>query len=1198
MEPSGTAPGEPPAASSAKRPLDAVSEAADGAPASPEPSIPKKKRRTFTPPVSIELDERASARKERMRSRQKQAEEKRRRLEQEQLEREQAEEAKRAIRRSKLAERRKAEAKKRKEKEALKSTKAMDKIRQKGEKTVKQLELWLSRRIEALQKERQKLDSQIQKIDEDCAAKVAAVEASRYPIPDELLSLEPAPTPPLAERPPPVKKLVIAPELSTDAIIAWDFFRQFGPALSLAPFPLDDFLDMLNHTARPSLLFPEIARAAARLLLEDASSAWISPQDRTHAATIVPKRIAAPMVDLHTWPALLRSLLPSTRAYAVLAAPKADAAPATPGAVRKAPQGGDLRSWAGEALPSALAALGKVEPHALSAAQKLAVLRCLVEAMYDTQRIKGIVAENVEMRLQISARRAEEEKAERKAERSLKARLQDQAVEELLAERGEENEAENEAENDAEAGEGAAPAENKAKKGPSKPPSSAVAPRVEELLLAEKLGCRYKVCAMPAPEPLSSDEEEEDEETLMLKLTRREMLERRSKNEARKQERRRRAEAQELHDDAKEALERALEARNIRALKDAVKYAASCGLEGEVGEGELVYEAWSTPELYAARKALLDLEERRVRAERHRRYERELDSIGVRVEPFGEDRDGRQYFYIEEKLFVLEPSPSPSSILLQDGTYRQRAGLDGAGEAAAAAPGLSVERYAPERYGVSWFIYDSEADFLQLIQCLDERGARERALKENLQRAFDVKTLVAHVAANEAEKVEWLSEGHEHLGRRVRRRFGRQGVMDGTIVGWLPEEQNEGMELWHIQHDDGDNEDLDMSEVREALELYAEAHPDESAEDQRSKATPSKAQASPDAAPAAQGDALDDRPFLKYRNKKRRGAPRDAVSGVGLNALAEGVLEAERSRVLPVLLERNAAWASRGGDRRFWVDTLESCTMLNAVQQAVLRLEEVVHGLQLKEDLKDETDEMEELLEAGWLFDEDAHDWIGRRLRRFYADGSGGFLASNAAVMAARPPQEEGGATAFRIVHDDGEPEEVTEEECGHAIGFYDEDLEDPPEAEKQRIASEKGEQEDKESEEESQESEEDSMDADDDEDDEDYEDTRGGRRGPRRAARAASGGRRAREVKQEAVAVSEYLWPSFSYRRMWIKAVTESETIAEVAVAWAAFLDHAVDFGAAYRPIDATAARASRSQRKKQRAKADAAPSASAQWH
>ena len=48
----------------------------------------------------------------------------------------------------------------------------------------------------------------------------------------------------------------------------------------------------------------------------------------------------------------------------------------------------------------------------------------------------------------------------------------------------------------------------------------------------------------------------------------------------------------------------------------------------------------------------------------------------------------------------------------------------------------------------------------------------------------------------------------------MRRFFEGHGISDGTIVGFLPSHLNEGVRLWHLEHDDGDTEDLDLKQVK------------------------------------------------------------------------------------------------------------------------------------------------------------------------------------------------------------------------------------------------------------------------------------------------------------------------------------------------------------------------------------------------
>ena len=91
---------------------------------------------------------------------------------------------------------------------------------------------------------------------------------------------------------------------------------------------------------------------------------------------------------------------------------------------------------------------------------------------------------------------------------------------------------------------------------------------------------------------------------------------------------------------------------------------------------------------------------------------------------------------------------------------------------------------------------------LLLLHCTDARSFR----------------LADAVALAECEQAEWLERGHPHLRCRVRRFFDT-AVSDGTITRWLPAAQGEPA-LWHMTHEDGDQEDLEAHEVRAAMRAY------------------------------------------------------------------------------------------------------------------------------------------------------------------------------------------------------------------------------------------------------------------------------------------------------------------------------------------------------------------------------------------
>lgn len=58
--------------------------------------------------------------------------------------------------------------------------------------------------------------------------------------------------------------------------------------------------------------------------------------------------------------------------------------------------------------------------------------------------------------------------------------------------------------------------------------------------------------------------------------------------------------------------------------------------------------------------------------------------------------------------------------------------------------------------------------------------------------------------------VAWREDGSDYVGKRVKRVFGRR-VAGAQVVKWVPKEDNEGLALWHVRHDDGDEVSNDLT---------------------------------------------------------------------------------------------------------------------------------------------------------------------------------------------------------------------------------------------------------------------------------------------------------------------------------------------------------------------------------------------------
>ena len=65
----------------------------------------------------------------------------------------------------------------------------------------------------------------------------------------------------------------------------------------------------------------------------------------------------------------------------------------------------------------------------------------------------------------------------------------------------------------------------------------------------------------------------------------------------------------------------------------------------------------------------------------------------------------------------------------------------------------------------------------------------------------------------------WETEGHRFIGKRVHRTYAGGAIAQGVVEKYLPSDGEDGA-LFHVLHDDGDEEDLDEKECAEAIEEY------------------------------------------------------------------------------------------------------------------------------------------------------------------------------------------------------------------------------------------------------------------------------------------------------------------------------------------------------------------------------------------
>ncbi|CAM9664916.1 unnamed protein product [Chrysoparadoxa australica] len=649
-----------------------------------------------------------------------------------------------------------------------------------------------------------------------------------------------------------------------------------------------------------------------------------------------------------------------------------------------------------------------------------------------------------------------------------------------------------------------------------------------------------------AASPVEEDEAEEEEPHLEL-LSRAEMMRLRREKEKRAKEKAKKVALYKkqagLRSDrvaAVSALEAALAKQDLPSLKAAVAKAQEAQLEGggkEEGSGST---RWMCPQLKDAYVAVATLTPRWAKAEISSRFARQLGPLFVRNEPIGTDRDGRLFWVYQgdQRVFVEE--------------QRRRPGLPPAkgrlnpvpitAQGEEPEPVYDPEDYAPEKYESSWLYYDME-ELPNVIASLDDRGIRERALKMALEERIDVAKMETSTAQKEAP-THWLTapnealglvKGSEHLGKSIRREFGKHGFSNGKVIGWMPAESNDGLALWHIKHEDGDEEDLEEHEVLEGIKL-AEIMPSSEAEEKEGE----------DSKEAKAPRDSHDGTFLDYVNKLNKGPGFVKFDETCFDGLRAELL-AREGAMLSAQREKMRQYA-RGG-RALWIKSVKDATEQGHLKSALIELEAILRSLQEVDDvIEDAKMAMEH---KGWRFDLEAHEWIGTRVRRFIKDTEGQTQMVDGKIIGYRPHKssskdkeiDEKKRGRWVMETDDGafNDEELLAAEVEKAMGWLEQGVTEPPDDEEDEEDDDDGEEEgaedmDEDEDEDSEESEEES------EDESEEEVTTGGRgakKGPR-----------------------ETLWPNWGKRQRWIKAVQEATTVGGLGMGFLSLVENAASFG------------------------------------
>jgi hypothetical protein len=74
-----------------------------------------------------------------------------------------------------------------------------------------------------------------------------------------------------------------------------------------------------------------------------------------------------------------------------------------------------------------------------------------------------------------------------------------------------------------------------------------------------------------------------------------------------------------------------------------------------------------------------------------------------------------------------------------------------------------------------------------------------------------------HGEPQPADESKMVTVGHAWIERSIRRVFPDHGIVEGTIVGWIPAQGRRGTAYWHVLYQDGEEENLEAFEIEEAM---------------------------------------------------------------------------------------------------------------------------------------------------------------------------------------------------------------------------------------------------------------------------------------------------------------------------------------------------------------------------------------------
>lgn len=393
------------------------------------------------------------------------------------------------------------------------------------------------------------------------------------------------------------------------------------------------------------------------------------------------------------------------------------------------------------------------------------------------------------------------------------------------------------------------------------------------------------------------------------------------------------------------------------------------------------------------------------------------------------------------------------------------------------------------------------------------------------------------------------------------------------MVGWLPPTE-EDQALWHVVHLDGDEEDLDEEELLEALleESADQSLPANSSnnsteavaavaaaedpgpqplptlpkpsEEQEDRAEDMEVEETAASEKEQEEDKAGEEPvFVPAIVKKSSGLSRSNYHsrGVVSGLFGLGGLSQECQRFLNIITEnlKKKAGARFGREEKKILDQrLRNAEDLSDLKDLLLELEDLVHCCQSKADRREKEesalakeDEKREMMKDGWIFDSKLCEEIGRKGRRFFSQ----FGVSDGVIVAMLPAEKNDGIALFRMIHNDGDKEDLDEEDLLAALRYFELNL---TEAEIRAELREKRSGAEREMDEEEED------DEDNDEDDDDI------------LMDSSS------ETSEGLYNEEGLLWPTLEVRERWVEAVKQSRTVGELSLALTALEENTFNFG------------------------------------